>query len=731
MLTSPMSARYNGSIRLPLIGAFVLAVLIPAVIGNTLTAYLGLRSAEGRAAEQLVAISTFKANQIDLWLDDMQHDLAALAADTELQGFILRVLPGSRFATLAFDGASRLQTAFKQSIRQSQRFDSLFVLDREGTLLVSTDWTFTELQAAMNNQTAPVTLLDGPARLTRSALILPLRHSPDGRLELLLLHPVIDAAARPIAVIGGYANLDRLHVIMAERAGLGQGGETYLVDSGGLLGTSSHLPEADPTGITPVGTLPFAPDAAVRHYTNYRGVNMLGVAQPLDRMGATLVAELDEAETYSAITETTLLNVALAVIAAAAVMAGGVWFVNRRIIRPLIRLTSTARMISEGNLDVRVPLDQNDEIGLLANAFNTMTGHLSDVIAAERRAKQYLESIVAEYVAFVQRIASGDLTSRLALDRDRMMEGATEDLYMLGGNLNDMAESLSEMALQVRHAVETMVAIATEIQVATVRQNATVLEQDSAVTQTVATVEQVRNTVQQTAERARAVANVSQQSVTVSRNGQQAVVENTSGMQVIRQRVESIAETILMLSERTQQIGEIIDAVNALAEQSKLLALNASIEAARAGEEGKGFAVVAMEVRQLAEQSREATARVRTILSEIQQSTNTAVMVTEEGSKGAEQGISLAERTGEVIRELSATIEEAAQTAMQIAASTQEQTSGMDQLAAAILQIKQASEQTAAGTRQTEISIQNLMEMADQLAEATARYQLAALNEAD
>jgi len=726
-----MSARYNGSIRLPLIGAFVLVVLIPAVIGNTLTVYLGLRSVEDRAAEQLVSISTFKANQIERWLDDMQHDLAALASNTELQGFILRVLPDSRFSTLAFDGASRLQTAFKQSIRQSQRFDSLFVLDREGTLLVSTDWSFTELQAAMNNQSAPVTLLDGPAALTRSALILPLRHSPDGRLELILLHPVIDAAARPIAVIGGYANLDRLHVIMAERAGLGQGGETYLVDSDGLLGTSSHLPEADSPGIIAVGELPFAPDAGVQHYTNYRGVNMLGVAQPLERMGATLVAELDEAETYSAITETTLLSVVLALIAAAAVMAGGVWFVNRRIIRPLTRLTSTARMISEGNLDVRVSLDQNDEIGLLANAFNTMTGHLSDVIAAERKAKQHLESIVAEYVAFVQRIASGDLTSRLALDRDRMMEGATEDLYILGGNLNDMAESLSEMALQVRHAVETIVAIATEIQVATVQQNATVLEQDSAVTQTVATVEQVRHTVQQTAERARAVANVSQQSVAVSRNGQQAVVENTTGMQIIRQRVESIAETILMLSERTQQIGEIIDAVNALAEQSKLLALNASIEAARAGEEGKGFAVVAMEVRQLAEQSREATARVRTILSEIQQSTNTAVMVTEEGSKGAEQGISLAERTGEVIRELSATIEEAAQTAMQIAASTQEQTSGMDQLAAAILQIKQASEQTAAGTRQTEISIQNLMEMADRLAEAAARYQLAALDEAD
>ena len=98
--------------------------------------------------------------------------------------------------------------------------------------------------------------------------------------------------------------------------------------------------------------------------------------------------------------------------------------------------------------------------------------------------------------------------------------------------------------------------------------------------------------------------------------------------------------------ERMFGYGNYDLAVNALADQSKLLALNASIEAARAGEEGRGFAVVAMEVRQLAEQSRSATARVRDILSEIQQATNTAVMVTEEGSKGAEQGIELVERTG-------------------------------------------------------------------------------------
>src|SRR5262249_23175477 len=156
----------------------------------------------------------------------------------------------------------------------------------------------------------------------------------------------------------------------------------------------------------------------------------------------------------------------------------------------------------------------------------------------------------------------------------------------------------------------------------------------------------------------------------------------------IRQRVENIAETILSLSERTQQIGEIINTVNAIADQSKLLALNASIEAARAGDEGRGFAVVAAEGRQVDEQSRQATARIGEIVNEIQQATNTAVMVTEEGSKGAERGIELVNRAGEAIRDLAATLEEATQAAVQIAASTHQQTNGMSQLAAAMRQIK-------------------------------------------
>ena len=103
-------------------------------------------------------------------------------------------------------------------------------------------------------------------------------------------------------------------------------------------------------------------------------------------------------------------------------------------------------------------------------------------------------------------------------------------------------------------------------------------------------------------------------------------------------RVDVIEENILALSERTQQIGEIIDTVNAIAAQSNMLALNAAVEAARAGEQGKGFAVVAEEVRDLADRSRQATAQVKAILSDVQRATNATGMATEEGKKGVDAG---------------------------------------------------------------------------------------------
>ena len=163
-----------------------------------------------------------------------------------------------------------------------------------------------------------------------------------------------------------------------------------------------------------------------------------------------------------------------------------------------------------------------------------------------------------------------------------------------------------------------------------------------------------------------------------------------------------------------------------VADDELKLAVNAAIEATRAGEYGKGFAVVAQEVRSLAEQSREATKQVRTILMEVQKATSAAVIATEQGTKAVAAGLKQATDAGESIGGLTGSVGEAAQAAIQIAASSQQQLVGMDQIAAAITNIRQATTQNMAGTRQLEASAQNLQELGGRLKTLVARQRVEA-----
>jgi len=192
----------------------------------------------------------------------------------------------------------------------------------------------------------------------------------------------------------------------------------------------------------------------------------------------------------------------------------------------------------------------------------------------------------------------------------------------------------------------------------------------------------------------------------------------------LKEQVRHIAETILNLSEQTLQIGEIIASVNDIADQSNLLALNAAMEAARAGEAGRGFAVVAGEVRNLAEQSRQATAQVSGILSEIQKAANTAVMVTEKGTKSAESGLELAQSTGESIRVIREHTQQAVTAAEQIAATARQQLAGMDQITHAMENINLGATQTQKGMHQVDQAAQNLNDLARQLTSIVQQYKI-------
>ncbi len=300
------------------------------------------------------------------------------------------------------------------------------------------------------------------------------------------------------------------------------------------------------------------------------------------------------------------------------------------------------------------------------------------------------------------RIASGDLTA------DVPQVERADEVGALMRAFGVMLDKLRRVTREITEGVNVLASSSSEITASTAQVASGSAETAAAVSETTSTVEEVKQTAQVAAQKAKYVSEAAQKTAQISQSGRKSVEESIEAMHRIREQVESIAEAIVRLSEQSQAIGEIIATVNDLAEQSNLLAVNAAIEAAKAGEQGKGFAVVAQEVKSLAEQSKQATAQVRSILGDIQKATGGAVMATEQGSKAVESGVKLSAEVREAIRLLAESIAESAQAALQIAASAQQQLAGMDQVALAMQNINQASAQNVASTKQAEAAAQGL-----------------------
>lgn len=383
-------------------------------------------------------------------------------------------------------------------------------------------------------------------------------------------------------------------------------------------------------------------------------------------------------------------------VAAFALEALIVLAMNKSIAKPLGELNAVAEAIASGDLGRDPTITaRKDEIGILASTFSRMTLALRNI--AE----------VAE------RIAEGDLRASISPQSEN---------DQLGGSLAKMADSLHHSTADLSEAVNLLGSSASQILAATTQVASGTAETAAAISQTTATVEEVRQAAQLSSNKAKNMSDSAQRVAEVSQSGQKAVEDTAAGMLSIRDQMGSIAQTIGQLSEQGQSIGGIVSSVTDLADQSNLLAVNAAIEAARAGEQGKGFAVVAQEIRNLAEQSKQATIQIRDILNELQKATSAAVMATEQGSKAVESGVRQSKLSGEAIRALSESIVGAAQAAVQIVASSQQQVIGMDQIGIAMENINQAGAETAASMRQAQTAAQSLNELGLNLRKMVDHY---------
>ena len=376
-----------------------------------------------------------------------------------------------------------------------------------------------------------------------------------------------------------------------------------------------------------------------------------------------------------------------------------VLLLNQIIAKPLQEISGLADRIAIGDLVLSgLPNgDRRDEVGVLSQTFSRMTRSLQ------------------EKAGVAKQIAAGNLKVDVKPQSEK---------DVLGNAFATMVVNLRSVTGEIKEGVSVLATSANEIRASTSLVASGSAETAAAMSETTATVEEVKQTAQVSSQKAKQVSESAQKVVQVSQGGEKAVGDTIEGMNRIREQMEAIAESTVRLSEQGQAIGEIIATVNDLAERSNLLAVNAAIEAAKAGEQGRGFVVVAQEIKSLAEQSRQATAQVRTILGDIQQATNAAVMATEQGSKAVDAGVRQSNQAMAAIRTLADSIDNSAQAATQIAASSHQQLIGMDQVAMAMENIKEASAQNAASTRQTEAAAQSLYELGQKLKQLVEQYQV-------
>lgn len=316
------------------------------------------------------------------------------------------------------------------------------------------------------------------------------------------------------------------------------------------------------------------------------------------------------------------------------------------------------------------------------------------------------------------RMAGGDLTVDIATTE------RTDEVSSLTRRFRRMVESLREVTWELREGVIIMAASTGEILTAAAQVVANADETATASSAITVIVDDVRQTAQTVNHSAKFVSDTAQRSVQVSHTGKHAVDGTIQGMDRIKEQMESIAETIVRLSEQSFAIGEIITTVSDLAEQSNLLAVNAAIEAAKAGESGRGFAVVAQEVRNLAEQSKQAAIQVRSILGDTQKATSAAVMATEQGSKAVEVGVRQSTEASEAIRTLTNSITEAAQAAIQIVTSTQEQLLGIEQMNQAMEGIKVTSIKNLTSAKQVEANAKSLHTLGQKLKQMIEHFKV-------
>lgn len=397
-----------------------------------------------------------------------------------------------------------------------------------------------------------------------------------------------------------------------------------------------------------------------------------------------------EGKEYEVTSHSTMNFLTAAVIVAIA-LAGFILFVigyllPRHLAFSLVKIKNQAEEMARGIMvGEAVEVNSNDELGALAQAFNSM----------RRDFRHLLERMIA---------ASAEVAENTDYLR-RQGEEAGKTVQQVAAAIQEVARGSSEQSESIGSAVKSTEQLKELIKATADR----AAEQAHRTDQTSEIINQMARAIEEVARNAQGVSEVARETSQAASGGKTAVENTVAGMNDIREKVFATATRVRELGESSQQIGEILRVIDEIAEQTNLLALNAAIEAARAGEHGKGFAVVADEVRKLAERSAKATREIAHLVENIQGETARAVAAMESGVAGVEEGVKLAEKARAALEKILDLAGKTYDQVQNISAAVEEMTASSSEVVMAVEQLARIARENATAAEEMEHYSDNVL----------------------
>jgi methyl-accepting chemotaxis protein len=423
------------------------------------------------------------------------------------------------------------------------------------------------------------------------------------------------------------------------------------------------------------------------------------------------------------------------------IMISGViiaYFFASNISKPIKLLAKGAEKVSRGDYSISIDINSKNEIGDLSGAFNIMVGNIrksiDEINRKEEEARQaaesaqeaqksaeeqskYLTESTNKMLSAIDKFANGDLTIVLEAK-------GNDDVGRLFNGFNVAIKKIREMLSKIHEAVSATASASNEITSSTEQMAAGSMEKTQQASEVASAVEQMTQTIMGSSQNAKFAADSALENGDKARLGGEIVIQTINGMNRIAEVVTNAALTVEQLGTSSNQIGEIVQVIDDIADQTNLLALNAAIEAARAGEQGRGFAVVADEVRKLAERTTKATKEIADTIKQIQHEAKEADQAMNDAGKAVTEGMELTEDVALSLIKILEVNQQVSDIVAQVATASEEESTAAEQISKNIEGISSVTQQSAAGTEQIARAAEDLNRLTVHLQDMVGRFKI-------